>query len=484
MGDRGGASTTLTPDSLAAANDPTSVNAKVHGLEASITGARNEERWVDASLELERWVELTRYQHRTTGVPACQPAAARQTRARHHHQLALDAAPFPSPAWLPLAGRATPGSQSHRSLTRERRSFRPADDAANGVDRTLAEAAGVKTSGSRSRFGLPSFRKQTSLPSSKSTSNAKLATDLSAVLEKMEAMLARCAKTDATPKKSPLPPGARHDLSQGRSRSHPRAATDPCDRQGYGSESSLFLNYVYKHNENGKTHGRLLFLTNEAIYNLDTASSTTKVKRRVPLLDLGSLTIHEPERQMALHVPGDVDSLFTLKHAGHDVSPSTDAGRAALGGQSNVARLADALQRAYAQRAKATGNGDPYLPVRSFNHSGDLQAVLQTKLAGGASKAKGRLDEPSTPLDSRRSSNGEIDSAPPSAVRAGGAGSKPGSCTRLTEEEKDHAGSLPDIGVSEHANRFDASALDGDDDVALMLGKEVRTSLHTVSSYI
>lgn len=385
MGDRGGASTTITPDSLAAANDPTSVNAKVHGLEASITGARNEERWVDASLELERWVELTRYQHRTT------------------------------------------------------------DDAANGVDRTLAEAAGVKTSGSRSRFGLPSFRKQTSLPSSKSTSNAKLATDLSAVLEKMEAMLAR---------------------------------------QGYGSESSLFLNYVYKHNENGKTHGRLLFLTNEAIYNLDTASSTTKVKRRVPLLDLGSLTIHEPERQMALHVPGDVDSLFTLKHAGHDVSPSTDAGRAALGGQSNVARLADALQRAYAQRAKATGNGDPYLPVRSFNHSGDLQAVLQTKLAGGASKAKGRLDEPSTPLDSRRSSNGEIDSAPPSAVRARGAGSKPGSCTRLTEEEKDHAGSLPDIGVSEHANRFDASALDGDDDVALMLGKEVRTSLHTVSSYI
>ena len=41
MGDRGGASTTLTPDSLAAANDPTSVNAKVHGLEASITGAIN-----------------------------------------------------------------------------------------------------------------------------------------------------------------------------------------------------------------------------------------------------------------------------------------------------------------------------------------------------------------------------------------------------------------------------------------------------------
>ena len=119
MGDRGGASTTLTPDSLAAANDPTSVNAKVHGLEASITGARNEERWVDASLELERWVELTRYQHRTTGVPACQPAAARQTRARHHHQLALDAAPFPSPAWLPLAGRSPWGIDGSTLLKRD-----------------------------------------------------------------------------------------------------------------------------------------------------------------------------------------------------------------------------------------------------------------------------------------------------------------------------------------------------------------------------
>ena len=99
MGDRGGASTTLTPDSLAAANDPTSVNAKVHGLEASITGARNEERWVDASLELERWVELTRYQHRTTGVPTCQPAAARQTRVvpTHHQPLAIDAAPRVAP---------------------------------------------------------------------------------------------------------------------------------------------------------------------------------------------------------------------------------------------------------------------------------------------------------------------------------------------------------------------------------------------------
>lgn len=224
--------------------------------------------------------------------------------------------------------------------------------------------------------------------------------------------------------------------------------------------------------------GRLLFLTNEAIYSLDTASSTTKVKRRVPLLDIGSLTIHEPDRQVALHVPGDVDSLFTLKHAGHDVSPANDPGQSNVG-QSNVARFVDALQRAYVQRAKASrAYDDPYLPVRSFNHSGDLQAMMVTKLAGSARKVKGTLDDP---LSSRRSSNNEVDTLPPSAARAAGTtGPKPGSCTRLAEEQKDHAGGLPDIGVSEHANRFDASGLEesstGEDDVALMLGLQMVSS--------
>ena len=69
-------------------------------------------------------------------------------------------------------------------------------------------------------------------------------------------------------------------------------------------------------------------------------------------------------------------------------------------------------------------------------------------------------------------------------MRAGEAEQKQRSCTRLTEEQKDDVGSLPDIGTSVHAHQLDTSALDGDDDVALMLGKEVRTSLHTISSYI
>ena len=124
MGDRG-ASTNLTPESLVGANDLTSVNAKVFGLEASITSARNEERWVDASLELERWVELTRYQHRTTGVPACQPKAARRKIACYTHQPLSSlpppspprppppAPPPPPPLVSPLALHATLGSRAH-----------------------------------------------------------------------------------------------------------------------------------------------------------------------------------------------------------------------------------------------------------------------------------------------------------------------------------------------------------------------------------
>ena len=94
----------------------------------------------------------------------------------------------------------------------------------------------------------------------------------------------------------------------------------PFCRLSIANEKGLYLNYVYKHNLHGKVHGpfvapplvlplltchgscaqtqgRLLFLTNEAVYDLDTASPNTKLKRRIRLLDIGSLTLHEPDGQ-------------------------------------------------------------------------------------------------------------------------------------------------------------------------------------------
>ena len=142
-----------------------------------------------------------------------------------------------------------------------------------------------------------------------------------------------------------------------------------------------------------------------------------------------------PYAQVAFHVPGEYDYLFTLKHAGHDVTAGESSTRSETprgvssetrwgetppgASMSNVARLADAVQRAYVQRVSRISLGSPrrfsgsgdhhhhqarrpnavgqnvhpsttkapapaqygaFLPVRSFTQSGNLFAVIQTRL--------------------------------------------------------------------------------------------------------
>ena len=243
--------------------------------------------------------------------------------------------------------------------------------------------------------------------------------------------------------KSSAPSSALEDsLSEVQHRERLAAAEKTLKKAGYGSESVSYICSVSKHNEHGKVRAlvpptsgdtppqstppsplpdwpqptrphahaqvqeRTLVVTNVAVYNLDPGSSA-KLKRRVLITSIGSVTINEPQGQLALHVPSEYDYFFTLSQAGYDVSggevtqrgsagePSTPGGgggaAAAMRLLSPCHALAGALQKAYVAQHAKTGET---LVVRTFNGNGtggSLKEMLQTKQRRGSGRDSGVL---------------------------------------------------------------------------------------------
>ena len=159
----------------------------------------------------------------------------------------------------------------------------------------------------------------------------------------------------------------------------PRAAR-MLQKAGLGGERPLYLCYVQKRNEHGKVQKRALLLTDAAIYNADT--TVEKLKRRVPLESIASVTADESSGQFVLHVPSEYDYFFAGESSGYDAS---EGGGAAATSSIGVI---DALQRAY------TSTGRPPLPVRNATGGGgDLSTIVQKKKSAEDARisAQGKL---------------------------------------------------------------------------------------------
>jgi len=161
----------------------------------------------------------------------------------------------------------------------------------------------------------------------------------------------------------------------------PRAAR-MLQKAGLGGERPLYLCYVQKRNEHGKVQKRALLLTDAAIYNTDT--TVEKLKRRVPLESIASVTADESSGQFVLHVPSEYDYFFAGESSGYDAS---EGGGAAATSSIGVI---DALQRAYTTKFQ----GRQHLPVRNATGGGgDLSTIVQKKKSAEDARisAQGKL---------------------------------------------------------------------------------------------
>ena len=133
-----------------------------------------------------------------------------------------------------------------------------------------------------------------------------------------------------------------------------------------------------KHNAVGKVQSRLMVLSDQAVYNVD--SDGKKVKRRIPFPSIGLVTASEPLGQFILHVPAEYDYLFAVSTRGYcpqdDAQPSGSA----------LAGLLAELQRSYAAHAARVSPGaQAHLPVRTFSDAGPLAALVNKKKGGSSS---------------------------------------------------------------------------------------------------
>ena len=76
------------------------------------------------------------------------------------------------------------------------------------------------------------------------------------------------------------------------------------DKQSHSStERVVFLSFVNKHNAHGKVQARMLVVTGTALYNFDHGGA--KLKRRISLTSIGSVSANEVSGQFVLHVPSE-----------------------------------------------------------------------------------------------------------------------------------------------------------------------------------
>ena len=150
----------------------------------------------------------------------------------------------------------------------------------------------------------------------------------------------------------------------------PRAAR-MLQKAGLGGERPLYLCYVQKRNEHGKVQKRALLLTDAAIYNADT--TVEKLKRRVPLESIASVTADESSGQFVLHVPSEYDYFFAGESSGYDAS---EGGGAAATSSIGVI---DALQRAYTSIAASAAGAQRHRRRRRPRRSCRRRRALRTR---------------------------------------------------------------------------------------------------------
>eukprot|EP00301_Raphidiophrys_heterophryoidea_P000800 c10399_g2_i1.p1 GENE.c10399_g2_i1~~c10399_g2_i1.p1 ORF type:complete len:248 (-),score=66.26 c10399_g2_i1:30-707(-) len=76
-----------------------------------------------------------------------------------------------------------------------------------------------------------------------------------------------------------------------------------------GDKKVNFADYAIKVNRRNKMQKRVLLITDQAIYNMDPVNY--KVKRRIPIAELGSLSLSSlPDNFFCMHVPSEYDYLM------------------------------------------------------------------------------------------------------------------------------------------------------------------------------
>lgn len=92
-----------------------------------------------------------------------------------------------------------------------------------------------------------------------------------------------------------------------------------------GDSSIIFSDIIIKINKRNKMQERILMVTDQAIYNVDPGSSH-KVKRRIPLKDLGGASMSTlPDNFFCLHVPSEYDYLLVSNKKTEIITKIKDA---------------------------------------------------------------------------------------------------------------------------------------------------------------
>ncbi|KAL1506975.1 hypothetical protein AB1Y20_007839 [Prymnesium parvum] len=141
--------------------------------------------------------------------------------------------------------------------------------------------------------------------------------------------------------------------------------------KAHPSERVLFVAFVNKHNAHGKVQARLLVVTGAALYNFDHGGA--KLKRRIALAAVGSVSAHDSTGQFVLHVPSEYDYHFSAPSHGYAVSQESAIAATPLAG------VIEALQQAYATTMGGSAESPNFLAVRNITSESDLTRHVQKK---------------------------------------------------------------------------------------------------------
>jgi len=81
------------------------------------------------------------------------------------------------------------------------------------------------------------------------------------------------------------------------------------ESQSSSSEAIVYSNHLKKINKRGIEQDRILLITDRAIYNL-MPRNPGKCKRRIPIEDIGALTLSTLSDEFVVHVPNEYDYRF------------------------------------------------------------------------------------------------------------------------------------------------------------------------------
>lgn len=142
------------------------------------------------------------------------------------------------------------------------------------------------------------------------------------------------------------------------------------------TERVVFLSFVNKHNAHGKVQARMLVVTGAALYNFDHGGA--KLKRRISLTSIGSVSANEVSGQFVLHVPSEYDYHFSAPTRGYEVGSGEPSNVPAT----PLAGMIVALQKAYAETMGGSVDSPNLLAVRNITSESDLSRHVQKKGQG------------------------------------------------------------------------------------------------------